>query len=83
MQSRLRRGEARVERGDLVAQGSAAGEQVVGAVAGALAARDLLRAGVARGLALLDVPDERAPVAFELVEAVQDRGVRGVRAAAP
>jgi hypothetical protein len=71
-----------VERRDLVAEGAAPGDQVVGGFAGALAARDLLGAGVARGLALFHLADERAAVALELVEAVEGRGEGLERAAA-
>jgi hypothetical protein len=82
VQPPLRGRQARVERGDLVAEGAAARDEVVGALAGALAARDLLRARVARRLAFLDLLDERAAVALEPVEPLEVGGVRLERAAA-
>ena len=68
-------GESLLERGDRVAERARLGDERVGVLLGLLAARDLLRRAVARGLLLVGLLDQRAAVALEGGGAVEDRRV--------
>src|SRR5918999_5539537 len=66
-------GELSLEASDLLAERAAARDQLVGRLAGAPEPRDLLRGGVARGLALLDGLDGDPAVALELRRTLEER----------
>jgi len=61
----LGRRELALETADLLAQRTPAADQLLGRLAGPLQPSDLLRGRVARGLALLDRLNERAPLPVE------------------
>ena len=79
----LRLGELALEPADLLAERAAVRDQIVGRLAGPLAAGDFLRAGVARRLSLLDRLDEQAPVALESLAAIELRTERAKGIAPP
>jgi len=60
----------------LVTERAPVGNEFVGRLAGALASRHFLRAGIPCGLALLDRLDEQAPVAFQSFTPVELRSER-------